>query len=564
MSKNLKKISMAFLMTVFLLSMQTIKVYAASANVTVSSATAENGGEVTVTVTVGSDENIALADIWLTYDSSILEYVSGADVGAGGSIRLLSSDNSSFKITFKAKSAGTSAITVNTAQSVIGSLYTDSMPITASNGSVTVKAPANYSSDNNLKTLSISPGTLTPAFSPDVTTYNTSVPADCKRLVISAETSDSKAKITTWGAALDPGDNTTRITVTAENGSQKVYVIYTKRPVEQPTQKETAANERPTENTTEAPRSDIVVSIDGQDYFIVSNFEESVLPEGYEVTEYTYHGEEIVVAKGLSNGLTVFYLETATESGSEKKFFIYDEAADSFSSLQRLNSSAKEYTILNSGLTGLPSKYVSTKLDFAGQQIEVYVENTAQPSYFLFYGMNVEGKKGWFQYDLTENTIQNAFFTENQNDGSQENPTAGNPSSPVSGQTDEYKKLKAEYEQYSIKMKIILAILVILLAAVTLMFIIFIARSFAKASDNETAGDLPAEDGTDSKSDEYDEYDEYEEFESLENVIQRKKMQKNEQAALTDPKEEEDDDLTDLGEIDISEDYSFIDFDEFK
>lgn len=542
MNKVLKKMIVVVMAAVFFFAIPAMKIYAASANISVSSATAANGDQVTITVSVDGDELIAMADLWLSYDASILEYVSGADVGGGGSIRLISSDNTSFKIVFKAINAGTSAISVNTAQSMVGSLYTDSMSLSASSGSVTVKAPATYSSDNNLSSLSISPGTLTPAFSPDVTTYNTSVPADCSRLVISAKTSDSKAKISTWGAALDPGDNTTKITVTAEDGTKKVYTIYTKRPVEPATQKPTepAPNE-PTESTTEAPKTDVVVNIEGQDYFILSNFDESVLPEGYEAAEYTYKDKEVVVGKGLSNGLTIFYLETATESESKKSFFIYEEAADRFLPLQRLNSTAREYTVLSDEVPSLPENYVSTQLDFNGQQVVVWVENVAQPEYFLFYGMNVEGIRGWYQYDLKENTIQGMRDTMVQ---PAEN-AATEPATQATAQGNkDYQGLKMQYDQYAAKMKLIVAILLILLVTVIGIFIIFIVRSFSSAGKS------------------FDKYDISEEDEESQdwNGLSRETVTFMEDEETT----KEDENLMDLSDIDITDDFTFIDLDDIK
>lgn len=499
MRKHIRKISIFFMvMAVFLFP--SMRVLAAGASVTVSSATASNGQEVSVTVSVKGDEDVAMVDLWLAYDASILEYVSGADVGGGGSIRILSSDNSSFTLKFKAVNAGTATISVNTAQSMVSSLYTDVLALTASNGTVTVKAPASYSSDNTLSSLTISPGTLSPAFSKEVTTYNTSVPADCKRLVISAVTSDSKATISIWGAALDPGDNTTKITVTAEDGSKKVYTIYTKRPYEQATQ--APPNQ---EKPTEALPTDVLVTIAGREYFVVSNFDENLLPEGYEEEEYNYKGSEVVTGKGLSNGLRIFYLETAAESGSEKLFFIYDEEKDEFAPLQRLNSKAVEYTIITDEMTEGPMGYYPTMLELNGQQIQVWVENSAEPSYFLFYGMNVNGQKGWYQYDLLENTIQTGFVL-NVNRQNQvqieENSTQTGEPATVASSNDDFMALKSEYEHYAMKMRLVLLILIFLLAAVIVVFIVFIIKSFAGAGGQEDEYDIDEHDEIDFEEEE--------------------------------------------------------------
>ncbi len=528
MKKYMYKILIMVCVLAGMLTFPTVSVYAASASVSVSSASAASGSEVSVTVSVSGDENVAMVDLWLTYDTSVLEYVSGADVGGGGSIRLLSTDNTSFTIKFKAVNAGSAAISVNTSQSIVSSLYTDKMSISASSGTVTVKAPSTYSSNNNLSSLSISPGTLTPAFSKDVTTYNASVDSSCTRLIVSANAEDSKATISIWGAALDPGDNTTKITVTAENGTKKVYTIYTKRAYEQTTQPQSqASEEKPSEEVTQTPPSDVVINIDGTDYFIVSNFDESILPEGYEAVDYDYKGTKIVAAKGLSNGLTIFYLETAQDENSQKQFYIYDEQNDSFEILQRLNSRAVEYTIIKDGVTEGPKGYYSTKLELNGEQIMVWVENTAQPGYFLFYGMNVNGDKGWYQYDLGENTIQKAFFV-NDNTGETESQTesadnSSNPTSATVGDESDISSVKEKYEEYALRMKLIVIILSVLLAAVIVVLVLFIAKSVKKEVKNDISDEIDIHDeddiislddidGIDDFSDEKDDLDDDDDF----------------------------------------------------
>ncbi|MFR8119637.1 MAG: cadherin-like beta sandwich domain-containing protein [Lachnospira sp.] len=62
---------------------------------------------------------------------------------------------------------------------------------------------------------------LSPAFSPNVTSYTTTVGSDCSQLVVSAVANDENASVSVRGTRMDPGSNTTTITVTAQDGSKK-------------------------------------------------------------------------------------------------------------------------------------------------------------------------------------------------------------------------------------------------------------------------------------------------------------------------------------------------------
>jgi glycine dehydrogenase subunit 1 len=94
--------------------------------------------------------------------------------------------NESLTQEFEIIGVGTTTLSV-TGDSRIVSINNERESISSSSsGKVTAKAPASYSSDNTLKSLQISPGTLSPAFSPDRTTYNATVDADVKELVVSA------------------------------------------------------------------------------------------------------------------------------------------------------------------------------------------------------------------------------------------------------------------------------------------------------------------------------------------------------------------------------------------
>lgn len=94
--------------------------------------------------------------------------------------------------------------------------------------SVTIAAP--LSTDNSLKSLSVSNATISPAFSPNVTSYSAQVPYEVSRLNVNAVANDGKASVSVDNPNLTANATTNvYITVTAENGGKKTYTISVKR-----------------------------------------------------------------------------------------------------------------------------------------------------------------------------------------------------------------------------------------------------------------------------------------------------------------------------------------------
>lgn len=86
-------------------------------------------------------------------------------------------------------------------------------------------------SDNcNLASLTVGNATISPAFSPDITAYTASVPFSTSSLGVAATAADSKATVTVGNTGLTAGSTTSvYVTVTAENGAIKEYIIQVTR-----------------------------------------------------------------------------------------------------------------------------------------------------------------------------------------------------------------------------------------------------------------------------------------------------------------------------------------------
>lgn len=85
------------------------------------------------------------------------------------------------------------------------------------------------STNNNLKSLSVTGGTLSPAFAAGTTSYSATVNASST--TISAAGADSTAKVTGTGKKnLAYGKNTFKVVVTSESGAAKTYTLTVTRP----------------------------------------------------------------------------------------------------------------------------------------------------------------------------------------------------------------------------------------------------------------------------------------------------------------------------------------------
>jgi len=89
--------------------------------------------------------------------------------------------------------------------------------------------PAAKSKEARLKTFGITPNDFK-GFKKDKTEYSTEVPNDVSEVSVYATAVDSKAKVTGTGKVkLKEGNNTVKVTVTAEAGNTKVYTLTIKR-----------------------------------------------------------------------------------------------------------------------------------------------------------------------------------------------------------------------------------------------------------------------------------------------------------------------------------------------
>lgn len=231
------------LVLILCLSLLSVTAFAAGESVSLTGPGSVRAGD-TITVTLNVTGNSVYgASGTLSYDSSQLTLVNTQTViGAAWAVEFngnnfVAYDNNLstpiqgtaavFTLTFKVGDvAPGTEICVFCNNTVVSNGAVDTKLDTVSYRT-TVEEPV--SADNSLQALTVNNATLSPAFDPNVTTYNISVPFATQRLDISVVPAD-KATVNVSSPTLTPGGTTkVTVTVTAENGESKVYTINTFR-----------------------------------------------------------------------------------------------------------------------------------------------------------------------------------------------------------------------------------------------------------------------------------------------------------------------------------------------
>ncbi len=396
-----------------------ISAFASSAKISFSDPSATVGQEFSVNVKITSqDGNLGASDVVLSYDPSVIEFVSGNNASGGaGSIRLVGTMDSSstkafsYTLKFKAVQAGNTTISVGSCE-----VYdADAKAVTISKqgtSSVKVKAQSTSSTEAALSSLKISPGTLSPAFSPSVTSYTAQVGSDVDKLAVSASAKDSKAKVLVSGdSGLKVGSNTVVCKVTAEDGqTTKNYTITVNKldTIDVPSEAETQAQtESESAESSSVAADSLNVEIDGVTYTIASEFDSSLIPEGYTQTTCQYGDFEVQCATG--NDLTLLYLQSADGNGA---FYIYLPESGTLSPYVTIDVTAKSILVLPPDESvQIPEGFVETTIQLNGTyKVQGWVwKSDEEQQYCVVYGMNENGEKSLYRYDIAEKTFQRYF-----------------------------------------------------------------------------------------------------------------------------------------------------------
>ena len=443
-------------------------VWAASGktSLSVSSGSVNIGDTVTVTGKAsGPAGEKVVATMTLSWDASVLEFVSSSvDSNGGGGSRLINGD--SFTITLKAVGAGTSAVSLSATDGILFDTVEELSSMEGSSASVTVNnaaggvagggntgggnaggstsgggagagsgagnggntggntqgAPAeSLSADNSLKSLTISPGTLSPAFAYNKTSYTATVGSDVTSVVVSAVPANEKAAVesVTGNQNLKGGVNNIKIVVKAENGVTATYTVKVTKQAGAAEEKPTEEQTKPEAPETEAPvteQPEAVVTVNGAAYEISEKFAAEDIPADFQENTINYHGTSYKGVSYTKGSLNLLWMTPQNPPEGQKdagSFFVYDETRDTVYPFVRFANGEKYVIALLAPVdAAIPEQYMQTSFSVDETRTITAYQQTAESeseivsAFYVFYGVNHEGTENWYQYDSLEGTYQ--------------------------------------------------------------------------------------------------------------------------------------------------------------
>lgn len=407
--KHFRKFSLSLLLTGAMLLCLVQTSFADGISVSAGQGSVSVGKTVAFSITVPSG-----SEAWtysVAYSANLtLESGDLAPMGFEG-------DSRTNQLVFRANSTGTGTVSISAGSYCIAGVDYDASgsasvtivaadkpddsepapaPTPSGGGSSTDNDPGvSLSSNNALSSLTVSAGTLTPAFDPAITEYTLSLPSQSDRLTITANPSDSRATVQGDGdISLQDGETSLSVVVTAEDGSTKAYTI--------------------TVQVAQAPT--LFLDYNGQRLGVVKDVSQVTPPAGFAPAEpITYSGDTLPIWTDVSGKRTLVYL--MDEKTSAQGFYLFSQTTGVQSPYLPIlcGSVTYIYTDIPKELSSVPGLTPATVKAF-GQTLNGWTYNDASLKDFcVLYLMDDAGSYGYYTYDSREETLQRfsgAVFTD--------------------------------------------------------------------------------------------------------------------------------------------------------
>lgn len=457
----MKKIVCAFMAAFLIVCALSVPAFADSATISLSKSNVTVGSNVAVTLRYNAGFAMYGIDVSLTYNNAVLQYVSGG-TNQGSTVKMvetLSGETSkSFTVNFKAIAAGSGSLSLSAKASGSG----DGSASAGATINVTTPQP---SSNNNLSSIKLSEGKLSPAFKASVLNYSAAVKNTTEKITISANAQAGDSVVSGAGTfSLKMGDNSFPITVTAASGDKKTYNLVIKRMTEE----ETAAAAQ--KERDDNPR---LFVIDGADYMLETKLSFLGQIDGYTLSSETRKGANIEV---LSDNAGKYKLFWATDAAGENGTFYTCDAQDNFTRVDYIRINERLYIIepFESNINIEPG-FVPEKYNLYGREVDCYKYDDKELSDFYIFNCYIGGTNDYYRFDSAQNTMQREpKFLAKEIDTVDE--VISEPETNKTGLLDKFKQLGTQA-------KILVCLIAVAVILVVVLIVLLIIRAVARKKD---------------------------------------------------------------------------------
>ncbi len=348
-------------------------VNAASVSVSASSNYVTSGSGVTFYV------NISGAASWQLTGYSA-GATSGCDLGdqGTGDSGDGSNVNKTLSVYCKATSVGQISFTVtgNITSSSNGDVGS-SKDVSATK-TVTVQAPRQLDSNNNLGSLEVEGYKLSPAFSADTLEYSVEVPSTVNSVNIIASKASSYATLSGNGKKeVNEGANLFEVVVTSETGVAKVYKV--------------------TVNVKD--NNPINIKIGNVDYTVIKNTKNIVKPELYEETKITINDIEVPAFYNENTHITLIGVK---DKEGNVRLAIYNAEKNTYEIYEELKSN--QLILLIRNIPEVKEGYFKTNITIDDQDYEC-LKISDNSDYAILYATDLlTGEEDYYIYDVKTNS----------------------------------------------------------------------------------------------------------------------------------------------------------------
>ena len=235
-----KALAAVCLTLLYVMLMRSTGLKASSADISFTSDSSEydTGDVFTVSIDITADVIPGDFEAYVLYNADCLEFIPGIEIITGGAGVIKISDHvvsatrvsRKYSLKFMALAPGESVFSFKDGPELYELEDGYLMSVSCNELKVRIGAHEELSSDASLAVLKVSPGVLSPAFSPEIKDYTVDVPADTEKLSVSAAATDRAASVEISGnEELKEGNSRISVEVTAPDGSKGKYFIICKK-----------------------------------------------------------------------------------------------------------------------------------------------------------------------------------------------------------------------------------------------------------------------------------------------------------------------------------------------